>query len=257
MRTSHSALVLSFGLTLLAVPLPTHAADWLATNFSMNYDNGRGVAQADAAQFTIEGQVYNFSNASFDVSWGADHLVIERPADSFRYEIAAPFMKDVKSAQVEGLSFKAVPGQISFAVGSAKLQQVKSDTELDKTTLSCQSAAGAPDPVDACVEYLRLKSDGVDAGDTKIKEASLSVTKGKLTFAVNLSGVGKINGEGTASHDAANKTVVLKISKVKYGIIEVTGQFFSQLKNVKSDMIKVDRPYVYVNYGKKDPAPLH
>lgn len=246
-RAAMLALALSIPFTSTAF-----AADWLAQNMNLQYDNGSGTATATRALFHVKEETFDFTDAQFDVRWSAGALVIERPLDSFSYTVETEFLKDVRSAQVTGLNFEAIPGKLNFGVTSAHLDKVKDPLSLDKTTLACLSSAREVSPIDSCIDYGRLNSAGVEAGSTNIKEASLSLNKGKLAFAVNLKGIGNIKGEGTASHDAATKVVTLKISKVKLSILDVTGQFFSQLKDIKSDMIRVERPYIYVNYAKKE-----
>lgn len=233
-----------------------HAADWLVNNMNLDYSNGSGTASATRALFHVEDQTYDYTDATFDVRWSADQLVIERPVDSFSYSVETSFLKDVLTARVAGLNFEAVPGKVVFGVTSAALDKVKGDMSVDRTALLCQSTGkNETSPVDACISYTRFTSAGVDTEDVSVKEASLSITKGKMNFAVNLKGIGNIKGEGTAAHDAASKTLTLKISKVKLSILDVTGQFFSQLKDIKSDMIRVERPYIYIDYAKKEEAP--
>ena len=255
MITRLATMAMILAAPILFSPVNAFGADWLAKNMNLQYDNGRGTASASQAVFHIEDQDFSFTDASFDISWGADQLVIERPTDSFKYTVETSFLKNVKTAEVSALNFEAIPGKIDFGVDHARLEKVKGTTVLDTTTLVCQSARG-DGPVDACIDYTRFNSDGVETESVNVKAASLSITKGKLNFSVDLKGVGKIKGEGSASHDAATKTVKIKITQVKLSFISVTGQFFNQLENIKSDMIRVERPYIYVTYGKKEEA-LH
>jgi len=245
-RSALSACILSACLS------PAYAADWLVQDFNLDYSSGTGTASATRAQFQVKEETFNFTDASFDVRWSAGQLVIERPLDSFAYTVETDFLKDVTAATARGLNFEAVPGKITFGVTAAKLDGVKHDTAVKLTALSCLSASGAPDPVDACIDYTRFKNSGVDTDSVSIKEAEVAINKGKLSFEVDVKTIGRFKGEGTATHDAANKQVKIKVSKVKLAFLDVTGQFFKQLEDMKSDMIKVERPYIYVNYGKKE-----
>ena len=248
--------VIALAVSATTFTTQTLAADWLVNNMNLQYSNGSGTASAKRALFHVEEQTYDFNDASFDIRWSADQLVIERPVDSFSYSVETSFLKDVLTAQVAGLNFEAVPGKVVFGVTSAALDKVKDDMSLEATSLLCQGDASMQSPVDACVAYTRFTSDGLKTEDVEIKEASIAITAGKLNFAVDLKGVGKIKGEGTAAHDAATKVVTLRVSKVKLSFIDVTGQFFTQLRNMKSDMIRVERPFIYISYGKKE-EPTH
>lgn len=256
MITRLASMAMIIAAPILFIPNKANAADWLAKNMNLQYDNGQGTATASRAQFKIEDQNFDFTEASFDISWGADQLVIERPLDSFKYNIETSFLKDVRSAKVEALNFEAIPGKIDFGVKYARLEKIKDTTVLDPTTLICQSSVKSDSPVDACIDYSRFNSDGVETSSVNVKAASLSITRGKLNFTVNLKGIGKIKGDGSASHDAATQTIKIKINQVKLSIISVTGQFFGQLENIQSDMIRVERPYIYITYGKKE-EPTH
>lgn len=244
--------VLFTSATLLS---PAYAADWLARNMNLQYSNGSGTASAERAFFHVAEETYDFTDASFDISWGAGQLVIERPADNFRFTVETDFLKDVLTARVTALNFEAVPGKVVFGVTSAELDKVKDDMSLGLTSLLCQSAARSPSPIDACIDYTRFSAKKIKTEDVEIKDASVAITRGKLDFAVDVMSIGKIKGEGSAAHDSANKVVALKITKVKLSFIDVTGRFFGMLEDMKSESIRVERPYVYISYGKKtDPT---
>jgi len=186
-----------------------------------------------------------FSPSSQAADWLVNNM------NSFSYSIETTFLKDVLTAQVAGLNFESVPGKVVFGVTSANLDKVKGDMSVNATSLLCQGAASVVDPVDSCVAYTRFSTDGVKTEDMEVKDAAINIDAGKMKFNVNLKGIGNFKGEGTAAHDAAAKVVTLKINKVKLSILDVTGQFFSQLGDIKSDMIRVERPYIYISYGKK------
>lgn len=243
----------TLAVLLVAFPCVAFSADWVVSGLNMDYANGAGTAQAVAARFPIEGQNYEFSNASFDIRYGAGELVVERPLDNFSYGVETKVLEDVSSARVRNFSFEAVPGKVQFGIDSAELVKDGETSRLGKTTLSCQGGAVSPDPIDSCINYARFNLASMSAKNargTEISDVKLGINAGKTTFEVKIGGIGKVNGEGTVSHLAADGTLAIRVSKVKYGFIDITGQFFSELEKNESETLRVERPFVYVQYKK-------
>jgi hypothetical protein len=243
----------SLAVLFLAFPLSTFAADWVVGGLQLDYANGAGTARAASARFQLDGQNYAFTDADFELRWGADQLVIERPAEGFAYGLEAPFLKDVMSASARDFAFEAIPGKVGLAASAANLVNAGETTRLSRLSLDCRGSAVAVEPVDACLQYTRFllgsvsssKKRRVDVGDIK-----LNINAGKATFEARIGGIGKVNGEGSATHDAANKIISIRVSKVKYGLIDITGQFFSELEKNESETLVVQRPFVHVHYAK-------
>lgn len=59
-----------------------------------------------------------------------------------------------------------------------------------------------------------------------------------------ISGKAKIRGE--ASYDSKKRIISLKISRVQFGILNITSKFFTELKKNEGAKMKVKKPYVYL-----------
>ncbi|MBY0516384.1 MAG: hypothetical protein K2P81_05720 [Bacteriovoracaceae bacterium] len=226
----------------------------LVENMNLDYRDGKGQADAVRAKFEVDGQSYDFQNATFDVRQDAGELVIERPLDNFTYRIEAAFLNDVNAANAQGVWFDYAPGHVIAKATSAKLEKGNDITNIGRLSLNCKASARNIHPVDSCIfaGKFTLSSFGTEGvqRSVSVSEADVNIVKGKTTFSVKIGGIGKINGTGTTSHDSANSTVVIKVDKVKLGILDITGQFFSQIENNQSDSFKVKKPYIYVKYSK-------
>ena len=94
----------------------------------------------------------------------------------------------------------------------------------------------------------QLNLGNFSQGSTDLKDAKVSIQRGKLTFEVRVAGIGKINGNGSVTHDEARREIAIKIDKVRFGFLDVTGRFFGMIADMESDTVKVSRPYIYVTY---------
>ncbi len=241
------------GVLCFSVSLPTAAADWGLKGFNLDFQDGRGSAQAVEAVFMIDEVNYLFRNTTFDVREDAGNLVVEAPLDNFSYSIEAPFMADVEKARARNLNFEAIPGKLDVNFQQVRLEQKKDTTTVGRTTLRCDSPPTTTDPVDSCLVSGRLTIASLvsapNRGDTNLENVNLQVRNGRVNFSVKVAGLGTINGEGTATHDGDKDEVRIRIQKVKYGILDVTGQFFSLIEDNQSDNLKVERPYLIISYG--------
>lgn len=68
-------LISAFATALLLV-VPSTPTPVLVENLNLDYKEGTGTASAAKAQFIVEEQEWNFTNATFDVRQQAGQLVI-------------------------------------------------------------------------------------------------------------------------------------------------------------------------------------
>lgn len=225
-------------------------------NLNLDYAGGSGKATAAKAQFVLEDNAWSFTNAQFDVREEAGRLVIERQQDNFSYGIEAPFLEGVKKANARAFWLDYAPGRVITRFQSAVLEKDESKTNIGSTALTCRAAQRTTDPIDACIfsgtfTMASLKAQGEEKA-TEVSDVDVAIIKGKTNFTVKVSGIGTLKGNGTTTHEPANSLIKIKVDKVKLGILDVTGQFFSQLADAQSENLKVERPYIYVTY--KSPA---
>jgi len=238
--------------TALVLATPVSLEPVLVENLNLDYQQGSGTATAAKAQFVVEEQSWNFTNATFDVREQAGYLVIERPSEGFSYTLEASFLKDVDAAKARGVWFDYAPGKILARAASAQLVKSGDATNLTKLALTCRAAARTTDPIDACIYSGTFTLDKLSsaARALEVSEVDLAIIKGKTTFEVRIGGIGKINGNGTTTHLPEQGEIKIKVDKVKLGILSITGQFFDQLEKNESETLRVERPYIYVVYKK-------
>jgi hypothetical protein len=100
---------------------------------------------------------------------------------------------------------------------------------------------------------LALLSDAVQKavsvrGETRVKNVKLNVESGGYDLAADVMAdiSGKVTSGGNLSYDPSKGLLTVKISNVKFSILNITGRVFDELKKQESDRLKVKAPYVYL-----------
>ncbi|MBA2404478.1 MAG: hypothetical protein H0V66_06890, partial [Bdellovibrionales bacterium] len=85
-------------------------------------------------------------------------------------------------------------------------------------------------------------------GSVGIKNLNLKVTAGKFDLSAEVKAQisGTAKGSGTIKYEAAAKKITVKVSEIKFGILDVTSQVFDELKKQESATLKVSKPHVYI-----------
>lgn len=118
---------------------------------------------------------------------------------------------------------------------------------LQKMTLKAGSLSSAGEGLDQAL------AGAVDEGHALgsaigIKNANVKVNAGKFEVSAEVKAQisGKVTASGSAKFEASQKKLTIKISEVKFGILDITSKVFDELKKQESSSLKVSKPYVYV-----------
>lgn len=244
----------SMSIALMALLFPLSSPPVLVENMNLDYKGGAGTATVSKAQFVLEEQTWDFTNATFDVRSQDGVLTIERTEDNFSYPIKAAFLDDVSVARAGGVWADYAPGRVIGRVQSAHLEKGKDRTDLGRSSIDCRASSRNIHPIDSCIASGRLKVASIGGLENsraiEVSDIDLAITRGKTTFSVRVGGIGKITGNGTTTHEPQVSTVKIKVDKVKLGILDITGRFFDEIKDLQSENVKVSRPYIWVIYAK-------
>lgn len=235
-------------LTTTLVLLIPQSQTTLVDTLNLNFENNAGSATVSRAKFQLDGQEYDFTNTTFDVTSNQGVLTIESPKDNFSYALNVALINGVSKATLTNVSAEVSLGLVSARVPSARLEKDAKTTEIDNFTLNCRANNRMSDAINACVNLGQLNLGRYFQDSTDLRDAKVSIQRGKLTFEVKVAGIGKINGNGSVTHDEAGQIIAIRIDKVKYGILDITGRFFSMVADLESDSVKVARPNIFVSY---------
>lgn len=235
-------------LTTTLVLLTPQSQTTLVDTLNLNFENNTGSATITRAKFELNGQEYDFNNATFGVTSNEGVLIIESPENNFSYALNVALINGVSKASLSNVSAEVSLGKVEARVPSARLEKDAKLTEIDNFTLNCRANNRMSDAINACVNLGQLNLGRYFEGSTDLRDAKVSIQRGKLAFEVKVAGIGKINGNGSVTHDDARRLITIKIDKVKYGILDITGRFFSMVADLESDSVKVSRPNIFVTY---------
>jgi hypothetical protein len=90
-------------------------------------------------------------------------------------------------------------------------------------------------------------SKAISGSDVTVNSVDLKTNAGKYDLSADVKAQvsGKVKSNGNMSYDPASGKLTLKISEVKFSILNITGKVFDELKKNESDKLKVKEPYVY------------
>ncbi len=235
-------------LTTTLILLTPQSQTTLVDTLNLNFENNSGSATVSRAKFQLDGQEYDFTNTKFDVTSNEGVLTIESPKDNFSYALNVGLINGVSKATLTNVSAEVSLGMVAARVPSARLEKDAKLTEIDNFTLNCRANNRMSDAINACVNLGQLNLGRYFQDSTDLRDAKVSIQRGKLAFEVRVAGIGKINGNGSVTHDEAGQIINIRIDRVKYGILDITGRFFGMLADLESDSVKVARPFIHVSY---------
>src|SRR5690606_18217030 len=133
---------------------------------------------------------------------------------------------------------------------------------LRNFTLSCarsQAVEVMDQLLEGCIQKMRLRSNKFSSnslttlvqktmGGIGVNDLDLNVSGGKLDLSAQIKAQisGKARAKGNISYAAHEKKLTVKLSEVKFGILNVTSQVFDELKKNESAQMKVQKPYIYL-----------
>ncbi len=239
------------------------------TNFNFEYTSPMGEGEVDS--FSFNGQTFESA-----------HVSVEKVVDKFKLVLTGSqtgeflvgdlpsFVQDADAMSVTGLNVNL--GQTaSVDLGDGQFDSKDDSLSISGLHLNCNRNQSEKEAMDqllkGCTESMSFKvskfvSDSrssvavvlanaiskASRGSVKIKDLDFKSNAGKYTLSANVDAAlsGKAKSNGNLSYDSSTGVLTVKISEVKFGILTVTGQVFSELKKNQTDKLKVKEPYVYI-----------
>lgn len=234
-------------------------------NFNFNYSDGNGVGTASAFEIiTSSAQVYvnrvgtdlEFSSPLLEgpVHWrNAPALILNSKVvvKGFNLALNNDLVANLSSGQFDSDSKMTVQNfsaQCSRSNGEDVFEQVVMGC-LHKGLIKVSSFESRS--VDA---FVSLLSDDVGTEGTHVRSLNLSIDKKSFSLSANAKfGVnGTLRGKGTIDVDYLNKKAVIRVNEVKFGFLNITGKFFSEIEKLDVEGMEVRKPYIYFNLKDKE-----
>lgn len=240
-------------------------------NFNFNYRVPAGTGTADA--FSYEKNLTPTQQVS-----------VEKIGEVFKIVLAGVENQEIDFKGAPDLMLKAETIELgafnlsfaerfSLSFSNALFDGADDHMNLNNFSLICDRSLAFPQVMDqvitGCIQKMDFKTgslstqgEGFDQAlmrgfdeshdefksSMTVKNVDFRVNGGKFDLSAEIKAQisGKAKGNGTIQYDASAKKITVKISSVKFGILDVTSKVFDELKKQESETVKVNKPFVYI-----------
>lgn len=257
-----------FALAVLSPAAFAQVNNVTIRDFNFRYTNPHGEGAATFFSRSLVGEEVKVSVDKVDKDF---HLVASGSENQeFTFKDAPSFMVDAETMDVAGFNLNFTD-KLTLSLANGNFNSKDDSLKLSGLNLDCNRAAASKEVMDqlinGCIQRMALKSSkfssqSLDAGllntmeeamktvvkgDLGINSLDLKTTNGKYDLSAEVKSQisGKVKSNGDMSYDETAGKLTLKIKEVKFGILNITGKVFDELKKNESEKLKVKEPYVY------------
>lgn len=239
-------------------------------NFNFNYKDphGEGTASSFTRNKLNEAVTVQVDRLDKDFKF----LVSGAENGEFEFKNAPSFMTDAETMSITGFNLNLSSG-LTLSMSAGRFESRSGSLKLDGLAVECARNAGQKDILDqlltGCIQKMSFKtnkfqsqSDGdglveilnttletalADKSAVTINSINMNISSGKYDLSADVKAQisGKVRSSGNLSYDSVKGLLTVKISEVKFGILNLTGKVFDELKKKENDKLKVKQPYVY------------
>lgn len=228
-------------------------------NFNFNYVDGTGVGTASAFEIvTNQTQVF-VNRVGADLEFSSPLLT-----EPLRWKDAPSFILGSK-VDVKGFNL-TLNKDLNANLTSGNFDS-ESKMSIQNVSAQCFRASGADvfeEVIAGCLQqgvvkfssfesrsldtFVSLLTDEVETESTQVRSLNLNFAKKNFNLTANAKfGVnGTLRAKGSADVDYQNKKAVIRVTEVKFGILNITGKFFTEIEKLDLKGVEVRRPYIYI-----------
>lgn len=242
----------------LCIPFLSYAQNLEIQNFNFDYKNPSGQGSASSFQYEKSGVQVSVDKIGKEFKLKAIGAV----TTEYTLQNAPEVVETAEKMSIQNLNLTVVE-TLNFSVARAKFLGKEDRLDLQALSLECDRDRNQVEAVNqliaGCIRKLKLRAERFDSlseiiakaiSDEKeaVKNFRLQISNGKFNFSAGVSvGVpGTVKGKGDVSYSASEKRFAIRISEVKFGILNITGKVFDELQKNESENMKVKRPFVYL-----------
>ena len=241
-------------------------------NFNFNYQAPFGDGTADT--FSYEKTRKSHQSVHVEKVGEEFKMILEGVENQeLIFKDAPDMIKNAELMNLKKVNFSFAE-KISLDIGSANFHSPEQDIEMKALSLNCDLVKAQKEILDqallGCIQKMTLKSSGFSTsgessfsnaimsavderynaiqGSVGIKNLSMKVNSGKFDLSADVKAQisGTAKASGSLKYDQSTRKLTVKISEVKFGILNVTSQVFNELKKQESATLKVNEPYVHI-----------
>lgn len=240
-------------------------------NFNFTYQAPAGSGTADA--FSYEKNVNQAQKVSVEKIGEEFTILLEGVENQeLNFKGAPDLILNAESINLNAFNL-SFADRFALSIAAGEFNSPEKSVDLSNLNLACDRIASFPEVMDqvisGCIQKMNFKTgafssqgEGLDQALMKafdashdevksslgIKNVDFKVSGGKFELSAEIKAQisGKAKGSGTLKYEAGIKKLTVKVSEIKFGILDVTSQVFDELKKQESETIKVSKPYVYI-----------
>ncbi|HLW58211.1 MAG TPA: hypothetical protein VKY27_12535 [Bacteriovoracaceae bacterium] len=229
-------------------------------NFNFMYSDGTGSGTASEFEIVTSqtqvlvnrvGSDLEFSSAVLETPFvwrNAPQMILDSKVTVTDFNLN--LNKDFKATITRG-EFESEK-KMTIQNGSAQCQRLQGVDAIEQVINGCLAKGVVKfsnfesRSLDAFIAAL---TDTVEPESTQIRSLTLNLDKKNfnLTASAKFGVNGTLRAKGTADVDYQNKKAVFKVNEVKFGFLNITGKFFTEIEKMDVKGLEVRRPYIYLS----------
>lgn len=241
------------------------------TNFNFKYQAPLGEGFADHFSYA---QKTNQAQKVLVEKVAEDFKITLNGVENQEFTFSNPpsLLADAENIKLEGFNF-SLGQRLGLVIKNGVFESTEKEVSLSGFNLSCDrlmgSAEVAEQLITGCIQKMNFQTgafstngEGIESAlmkavdekfdstkaATTIKNVKFKIAAGKFDLSADIKAQisGSAKGSGTVKYDSAAKMITIKVSEIKFSILDVTSQVFAELKKQESSNVKVKQPYIYV-----------
>lgn len=241
-------------------------------NFNFNYEAplGEGVAEIFSYQKEMNNQqkvnVEKFADVFKIKLEGVENQEME-------FKNAPSFIQEAENINLNTFNFN-LGEKISLGLVQGHFNSSQDEFNLKNVNLFCDRSTGSELLLDqaliGCIQKMTFKissfssmpQKGIDyammealnsALETNgtalsLKNVDLKINAGKFQLGADIKAQisGTALANGTVKYEPIEKKIIVKVSEIKFGFLDLTSKVFEELKKQESDSLKINKPFITI-----------
>jgi hypothetical protein len=228
--------------------------DGIISKFAGEYNEPSGTANADIFKYGS----LDYVDVNFLAEKQAGSIYLEVFGETYEFSDIPKIVDDLNLLKWNDVTLESTASALSLNVeslsGDTIIDNIQKSLNIKKLTVDCHNKASDDERtyleelLDSCLNKygkvtlnsFKMKKDGKE---TALSRINLTANNNSLSLKIKIKG-GSVKGTGNIYYE--NDRIKIKVSKVKFGIFNITKKVFKELNKMDNDKIIVNRPWIEV-----------
>ncbi len=241
-------------------------------NFNFNYEAPLGEGVAD--NFSYQKEMNNQQKVNVEKFSDFFKIKLEGVENQeMEFKNAPAFIQEAEKINLNTFNFD-LGEKISLGLVQGSFISSQDEFNLKNVNLFCERSAASELILDqalmGCIQKMTFKVSGFSSMPQKgidyammealnsaldtngtalsLKNVDLKINAGKFQLGADIKAQisGTALANGTVKYEPTEKKIIVKVSEVKFGFLDLTSKVFEELKKQESDTIKINKPYITI-----------